>query len=683
MGDQETVPTPVLWRVMELQKHGGDKPGAILLSHYLLEAMAYQGAVGGSDPDYVRPGTAIAANTWDGSEVQTWLNSAATERVKLGALDDYDNTYKGFLHADYFSMAERFSMVDYPSIGTKVVLPSGVGPTPDSYSLELAAWFGANTPANNNARKAHFKGGPSSFTEEGADAWNYWTRSPVSSRSKGAYGVYGVGTLLIYDVVSSVVAVRPAFFLNLESVIFKSAFDPTSAAVGGSRENPFVLYLASADKTPQSAVVSGDKLTVTFAATDGVVHAYTGAPNAAELAKRFTVTASGGAVTASSATVSADAVTLTLSRAVASDETVTAAYAHTAGCSDGLAFLSDATVLKSFAAQNVLPTYTIIATAGAGGTITPSGSVAVVSGDNKTFAISPNVDYVVADLLIDGVSAGAASSHTFRSVSSDHTIEAVFREVAEGQTYTITATAGAGGTITPSGDVTVASGGNQTFAISPDAGYAIDGLQIDGVGIAAASSYTFKNVSSDHTIAATFKKATERTFFSVSAADCEIRYHRLADGRWRVEVLIPFAEGSDPSLLATIRAIFSFTDYKDIEYSYVNADGTETKIPAMSAKSAARAAVNAPYLKIAFTMTESDKALLDTGILTAIEYTLTNAAETYTQNFPNGGLKFADIKKATEPTYGVGSSGVGCGTGAASLIALAALAALRKKTRKK
>ena len=73
--------------------------------------------------------------------------------------------------------------------------------------------------------------------------------------------------------------------------------------------------------------------------------------------------------------------------------------------------------------------------------------------------------------------------------------------------YTIKATAGAGGSISPSGDVSVREGRDQTFTITPDKGYAVANVKIDGKSIGAVKSYTFENVRRTHTIEVIFMKA--------------------------------------------------------------------------------------------------------------------------------------------------------------------------------
>jgi len=153
-------------------------------------------------------------------------------------------------------------------------------------------------------------------------------------------------------------------------------------------------------------------------------------------------------------------------------------------------------------ASTNISTYTITATAGFGGSITPLGTVTVNYKESKTFTITPNAGYKIKDVKVDSVSVGAVSTYTFENVIQDHTIEAVFEQI----TYTISASSGSGGSISPSGSVTVNSGDSKTFTITPSSGYKISNVKIDGVSKGSISSYTFTNITSDHTIEATFEK---------------------------------------------------------------------------------------------------------------------------------------------------------------------------------
>ena len=94
--------------------------------------------------------------------------------------------------------------------------------------------------------------------------------------------------------------------------------------------------------------------------------------------------------------------------------------------------------------------------------------------------------------------------------------------------YTIKATAGAGGSISPSGNVSVREGRDQTFTITPDQGYAVSDVKIDGESVGVVTSYSFENVRKAHTIAVSF--ATIKTFVDVPAGSY---YEDAVD--WAVE----------------------------------------------------------------------------------------------------------------------------------------------------
>jgi hypothetical protein len=162
----------------------------------------------------------------------------------------------------------------------------------------------------------------------------------------------------------------------------------------------------------------------------------------------------------------------------------------------GSNFYSDHTISATFA----IDTHTIAATAGANGSITPSGSVTVNHGASQTFAIAPNPGYHIADVLVDGASVGPVASYTFTNVIANHTISATFAI----DTHTIAATAGAGGTISPSGMVQVIHGGSQNFSIKANTNYVVKDVRVDGISVGPVASYTFTSVITDHTISASF-----------------------------------------------------------------------------------------------------------------------------------------------------------------------------------
>jgi sugar lactone lactonase YvrE len=154
------------------------------------------------------------------------------------------------------------------------------------------------------------------------------------------------------------------------------------------------------------------------------------------------------------------------------------------------------TIAVSFA----LDTHTITAATGANGSISPSGTVVVNGGADQTFTFTPAAGYHVAEVLVDGGSVGAGPSYTFSNVTTDHTIAVSFAS----DTYTITAAAGYGGSITPAGSVQVNCGGSQSFTIKPNTNHNIKTVLVDNVSVGPLASYTFNPVTANHSITANF-----------------------------------------------------------------------------------------------------------------------------------------------------------------------------------
>jgi hypothetical protein len=124
--------------------------------------------------------------------------------------------------------------------------------------------------------------------------------------------------------------------------------------------------------------------------------------------------------------------------------------------------------------------------------------------------ITPEEGYALQDVLVDGVSAGTIGNYTFVNVTADHTISAAFKSVlpVPEPTFVITASAGTGGTISPSGAVTVTQGADQIFMITPDPGSAIVDVVVDEVSVGAVGMYTFNNVTENHSITVRFTSPT-------------------------------------------------------------------------------------------------------------------------------------------------------------------------------
>ena len=182
--------------------------------------------------------------------------------------------------------------------------------------------------------------------------------------------------------------------------------------------------------------------------------------------------------------------------------------AYTVAANTGTSRTSATTIagqIFTFTQSGISP-FNISASAGPGGSISPSGSVSVTNGGSQSFTITPKVGYIVDNVTVDGASKGAVTSYTFKNVTANHTIAATFKA----KTYTISASAGSGGSISPSGSVSVTNGGSQSFTIIPNVSYVVYNVTVDRASKGAVTSYTFNNVTANHTIAATFKRRTWR-----------------------------------------------------------------------------------------------------------------------------------------------------------------------------
>ncbi|MCK4827388.1 hypothetical protein KA005_67275, partial [bacterium] len=156
---------------------------------------------------------------------------------------------------------------------------------------------------------------------------------------------------------------------------------------------------------------------------------------------------------------------------------------------------------------------------------TLSGTLGVTNTDCGNFdnlSLTGTVSCNVATFEASAYCTWDGSNNTLEytdGVLSENTITGNYFVYSDGSFYdagsfiltrlinTVTASAGTGGTISPSGSVSVNSGANQTFTITPNTGYSVSEVQVDGSPIQAVASYTFTNVTSNHTIAVSFKPA--------------------------------------------------------------------------------------------------------------------------------------------------------------------------------
>lgn len=145
--------------------------------------------------------------------------------------------------------------------------------------------------------------------------------------------------------------------------------------------------------------------------------------------------------------------------------------------------------------------YTITAAAGAGGSTSPAKATTYLKRKTALYTITPDAGYFIQDVKVDGVSVGSGRYYTFDPLYADHTMSATFTTTIP--QYTITASGGPGGSISPTGVQTVMQAGSKTFAITPDDGRHTS-ILVDGFPMGARTSFTFTDVRIDHTIAVTF-----------------------------------------------------------------------------------------------------------------------------------------------------------------------------------
>ncbi|MCK9339846.1 MAG: hypothetical protein M0P38_07645, partial [Bacteroidales bacterium] len=144
-------------------------------------------------------------------------------------------------------------------------------------------------------------------------------------------------------------------------------------------------------------------------------------------------------------------------------------------------------------------TYTVTSNSGVGGSIIPETAF-VDFGDNVTMQIIPDSCHIIDSVWIDDIYQGNISQIYLPNIDENHHVRATFVPYE----YFITAENTMNGFITPSGVNQVLCGDDATFTITPNDGYHIENLIIDGDTISADSSYVFTNITNNHSINAVF-----------------------------------------------------------------------------------------------------------------------------------------------------------------------------------
>jgi len=149
-----------------------------------------------------------------------------------------------------------------------------------------------------------------------------------------------------------------------------------------------------------------------------------------------------------------------------------------------------------------IQTYTVSTNAGPNGTVDPA-TAQVATGQTQTFTLRPNTGYKVDSVSgCDGTWAGG-NAYTTGPITAACTVAVTFAQAVDQRVYTVTVSAGAGGTITPSGPVSVPAGSPQRFTVTPNAGFR---ATVGGTcgGTLTGNTYTTNAITADCTVVATF-----------------------------------------------------------------------------------------------------------------------------------------------------------------------------------
>ncbi|MGN1162914.1 MAG: leucine-rich repeat protein, partial [Christensenellales bacterium] len=192
----------------------------------------------------------------------------------------------------------------------------------------------------------------------------------------------------------------------------------------------------------------------------------------------------------------------------------------------------------------------ITSIAGDHGTISPSGAVVYSLGSSANYVISPETGYKIKSILIDGVEIaitaadGNSQSYQFDDIQKDHTISATFEQ----RMFKISVVCGENGTIDPNFSEDYAYGSNVTYIITPNNGYVIKDVFIDGLSNAKAredSKYTFSNIHAPHEIEVVFEVVTYTIVCSVGEGGSMSPNASLVTKNWGESYAITFTPNTN------------------------------------------------------------------------------------------------------------------------------------------
>lgn len=203
-----------------------------------------------------------------------------------------------------------------------------------------------------------------------------------------------------------------------------------------------------------------------------------------------------------------------------------------------------------------------------GGSTNPHGTVEYAKGTTVSVSIVPDDGYRISGITVDGKDVGIVEELSIE-MDSDHVVDVVFAPM---ETYTITASAGSGGSISPSGPVKVRAGEDITFTPRANADYSVSYLLVDGKRVSGKTSYTFLDVDSDHTISVVFRY----TGGSGPVIPSEPTLERIEITRNPDRMAYTVGQTFDPTGMI-IRATYSDGSTRDISSGYSFSPGMFTQ----------------------------------------------------------------------------------------------------------
>ena len=318
----------------------------------------------------------------------------------------------------------------------------------------------------------------------------FWLRSPYGRSGDIALCAdRGYYVILGRVDIDSGSPVQPASNLNLSSVLFASA---AKAASSGTESGTI------AERTAMTLRLDGkDKNigTVTYNTTTGDIKVTKGSTNVALI-----VQGKYGTNDWYYSKQITDTDTVTIKASDIAADANTPASINLSACKIWLETTDTDGMIYAINATNV---YALTVTNGSGTGEYEQGATVTITADTATSGQQFKEWEVVSGTIT--LADSMRETTTFTMPAEAVSVKANY-EVIPVTEYTITSTTGANGSISPSGTVKVASGGSQTFTITPATGYEIDTLKVDGSAVSSVTSYTFNNVDKAHTIEATFKK---------------------------------------------------------------------------------------------------------------------------------------------------------------------------------